>query len=344
MTSSESDVPEPERRPATHHQVADDPSATRPVKKHPAVRRVAGGVVAVALLGGAGAIAYGRMRPDSGVAACESMRDGRLATKLGVDGGLTEPQYQQIRRQFNESGNEEIRARGTRLIDTVWQVQHVGETPGPGLPALMGPLVEHATALRSACAHEGVVFDLTGLGATAQPSGSGGPNAAGTGLPGVAASGAPAGAEGAAAVSTSYAWPDGMTVYLDGVQVVDRTVGRRIPASTSLVTVTCTYRNTAPRPIAVRSTAWVTVLYGSDRTVADSAAAKLTGGAAKRLSNADRPARIEAGDGVQRRQTFLVPDEDLTLLAVRVQPPAVPGSTGARAPYTFTEVEKVLKR
>jgi hypothetical protein len=43
-------------------------------------------------------------------------------------------------------------------------------------------------------------------------------------------------------------------------------------------------------------------------------------------------------------QTFAVPNKKLAALALTVTGPAVPGSSAQREPYTFIEVEKVLKR
>jgi hypothetical protein len=194
---------------------------------------------------------------------------------------------------------------------------------------------------------------------SANPNGPGNPNAPGGTAPGGTAPGGndpggnvpggdipriiptdPAQTVGPVTAAGSYSWPDGVTVYVEGVQLVNRNLGDRVPASTSLVKVTFTYRNTSPTPIDVASVSWwVSVLYGPNLTKADTAEDD-----ANKLSNTDQHTRIEAAGTVLLWQTYEVPDNGLSALAVRATAPAVSGSTGTRQPYTFTDAEKVLRR
>jgi hypothetical protein len=372
--------------------VSEDPTPTGPQEQNSKVPWILAGVTCLAMLGGAGAFVRGQLSGDSGVAVCEEIRDGALSAQLSLNGDLTDAQYQEIRTQFEDSRNAGIREHGRTLIETVRGAQH---TDPSGLPALMSTLMEHATGLQSACASEGVMFDLTGLNgnpqnpgsglaygpadptksgdpnrlrelaasgdpsAPANPNGPGNPNAPGGTASGGNAPGGtvpggndpggniprnvpadPAQSVGPVTAAGSYAWPDGVTVYVEGVQLVDRKLGDRVPASTSLVKVTFTYRNTSPKPIDVDSVSWwLSVLYGPSLTRADTAEDD-----ARKLSNTDQPTRIEAAGTVQLWQTYEVPDDSLSDLAIRATAPEVAGSTGTRQAYTFTDVEKVLRR
>jgi hypothetical protein len=121
--------------------------------------------LAVALLvvaGAGGWFLYDRViRTDSGVAACEALRDGDKAVD-GDDGDktMTEAEYRELRGVFEDSRYEDIRDHGTKLIDLVWQLSKLGEEPGMEALAFMGPLTEHVTGLQSACADQGVIVDL----------------------------------------------------------------------------------------------------------------------------------------------------------------------------------------
>jgi len=76
----------------------------------------------------------------------------------------------------------------------------------------------------------------------------------------------------------------------------------------------------------------------------DSEAGYATDNESKQLSNQDEPTRIAAGGSVRMWRTYAVPNDGLSMLAVRVDEPQVPGSTGVLEPYTFAEVERILKR
>jgi hypothetical protein len=118
--------------------------------------------VALVVAGTGGWFLYDRViRTDSGVAACEALRDGEKAVD-GDDGDktMTEAEYRELRGVFEDSRHEDIRDHGTKLIDLVWQLSKMGDEPGLEALAFMGPLTEHVTGLQSACADQGVIVDL----------------------------------------------------------------------------------------------------------------------------------------------------------------------------------------
>ncbi|GIE95561.1 hypothetical protein Ari01nite_30260 [Paractinoplanes rishiriensis] len=204
---------------------------------------------------GGGAIAYGRLGQDSGVAACAAIRDSRFSQSSGSAEDMTVEQHRQVRELFADSGNDEIREHGTKLVDLIWQVQQMGDDAGLGALAL----------------------------------------------------------------------------------------GYEIPASKSLVKITFTFRNTTSGPIPIEAASqWLTLMYGPNRTEGESEAGYSSDDESEQLSNQDEPTRIAASGSVRMWRTFAVPTGGLTELAVRVDQPEVPGSTGMPAAYTFTEVEKLL--
>ena len=300
---------------------------------------IVGAAIAVVVLSAGAVVAYDQLAKDPGVAACEAIRDGQVSpNRQGSDKDMTEAEYKGVRRQFADSRNSDIRDHGTKLVDGIWQIQKMKDDEAIGALALIGPMMQHLAGLQSACADEGVVFTISGFGA--DPSASAAPDPFGED-----STGAPLPAEGSAAASTSFAWPDGVAVKLDRVEVVDRKLGYEIPKSKSLVKVTFTFNNTGSEPIRIEPrTSWVTVLYGPNRSEGDSEAGYSTDNKAEQLSNQDEPTRIPAGGSAQMWRTYSVPNEGLAVLAVQVDAPSAPGSTGVREPYTFADVEKVLKR
>jgi hypothetical protein len=117
---------------------------------------------ALVLLAGLGWVIYdGFLRKDPGIAACESIRDGQVIT-AGTDNDrtLSEEEYQAARVQFERSDRARIREHGTQLMDVVWNLSKV--PPGQEMNALgyVGPLTNHAQGLQSACADEGIIFNL----------------------------------------------------------------------------------------------------------------------------------------------------------------------------------------
>lgn len=128
--------------------------------------------VAVLVLAGGLWTAYTKnlIFKDSGIKACEALRDGNSAIKNnGSNDKLTESQYRQMRAIFEDSRYDDIRDHGTKLMDVIWQMsQAVGDNSGASddgsaLGAAMmylQPLSEHMTGLQSACADQGIIFTL----------------------------------------------------------------------------------------------------------------------------------------------------------------------------------------
>lgn len=88
---------------------------------------------------------------DTGVTACESLRDTPVAQNKEP---LTEQRYRELRTQFQDSQDTSIRDNGTKMIDIVWKI-------GPDqskASAYMGPLMEAVTGLQAACASHGIVL------------------------------------------------------------------------------------------------------------------------------------------------------------------------------------------
>jgi hypothetical protein len=130
--------------------------------------------VAVLFLGSAGWFAYQRgvLLKDSGVTACEAMRDGdrTLSGAARETAPITEAEYRELRAVFEDSRHADLRDHGTRLVDLIWQMSQLptGEG-GPEMLAYLGPLTTHLTGLQSACADQGVIVNLN-AGASAGPS------------------------------------------------------------------------------------------------------------------------------------------------------------------------------
>lgn len=119
---------------------------------------------ALVLFAGVGWAVYdGFMRKDPGIAACESIRDGRDITS-GTDDepGLSEDEYRRVRAQFERSDHERISEHGTQLMDVVWNLSRVPDNQGAAAIGYVGPLTAHAQGLQSACADEGIFFNING--------------------------------------------------------------------------------------------------------------------------------------------------------------------------------------
>jgi hypothetical protein len=105
----------------------------------------------------------GLILKDSGVKACEALA-GKDKAILGVQNGkkapLTEQRYKLMRGVFADSRYDDIRNHGTKLMDLVWQIEQLGDDPGMGAVAYMGPMMDHLTGLQSACADQGVTVTL----------------------------------------------------------------------------------------------------------------------------------------------------------------------------------------
>lgn len=120
--------------------------------------------VALLVAGAATYIAYDRgiILKDSGVKACEALRDGNKTFNGAAqnDKPLTEAQYRELRGVFADSRHDDIRDHGTKLMDVVWQVSQLGDEPGMEALAYIGPLTTHMTGLQSACADQGIIVNL----------------------------------------------------------------------------------------------------------------------------------------------------------------------------------------
>lgn len=123
------------------------------------------GAVAVVLLGltVAGLGVYDQVfRKDSGLVMCEAMRDAQGSP---TQGDFTESRYRRMRKAFADSRYPDIRDPGTKLVDTIWNVEQLPDDQDMGALVYVGPLMTHATALQSACADHGIMFTIqTGSG------------------------------------------------------------------------------------------------------------------------------------------------------------------------------------
>ncbi len=117
---------------------------------------------ALVLLAGLGWVLYdGFLRKDPGIAACESIRDGQVITAgRDNDQTLSEEEYRAARAQFEQSDHERIREHGTQLMDVVWNLSNMPAGQEMNTLGYVGPLTTHAQGLQSACADEGIIFNL----------------------------------------------------------------------------------------------------------------------------------------------------------------------------------------
>jgi hypothetical protein len=89
-------------------------------------------------------------KPDSGVKACEQLRDNPEAT---AGANFTQQRYKAMRQQFAGSGDTAIREHGVKMVDLAWKIGS-----GGGAADSMTQLMGAATELRVACAARGVVL------------------------------------------------------------------------------------------------------------------------------------------------------------------------------------------
>ncbi|MEJ3742297.1 hypothetical protein WEI85_03235 [Actinomycetes bacterium KLBMP 9797] len=120
------------------------------------------GLVGVATVGIA---IYSAVTPDSGIVACEAIRDEDQAsadddTPTLDDDELTEEEYRELREQFEDSTHADIREHGTKLVDVVWQVEQLPEGQEVAALGFLGPLTEHARGLQAACGRQGIHFSI----------------------------------------------------------------------------------------------------------------------------------------------------------------------------------------
>ena len=124
--------------------------------------------VAVVFLGSGVSYAYEyRIKKDSGIAACEAFRDDKTVDGKAAksnDEPITEQQYLQFRKVFQDSRYDDIKAAGTKMIDVTWQVSQLGKDPGLEALPYLGQITSALTELQGACANHGIVIkiDLTG--------------------------------------------------------------------------------------------------------------------------------------------------------------------------------------
>ncbi|MCF0094389.1 hypothetical protein [Micromonospora sp. MH99] len=122
-------------------------------------------VVLVLSLGGYAV--YDRfIREDPGIAACKAMAedkqiDGSPKDSDAGDDKLTEAEYREARKIFEDSRYDKIREHGTALMDLLWQVQQLPEDNGGAL-AFVGPMGTHVSGLQTACADEGYIVKMDG--------------------------------------------------------------------------------------------------------------------------------------------------------------------------------------
>jgi len=89
-------------------------------------------------------------KPDSGIQACEQLRDNPDAT---AGKNFTQQRYNELRQRFAGSRDAAIREHGVKMVDLAWKIG-----TGGGAPESMTLLMGAATELRVACAAHGVVL------------------------------------------------------------------------------------------------------------------------------------------------------------------------------------------
>jgi hypothetical protein len=117
---------------------------------------LAGGGIAVALARGDNPVAELVAGQDSGVEACEAIRDAEQQSTEDSSEPFTFEQYQQLREQFADSKHEAIRTNGIELIDLAWQMDQLGEDAGLEALPLIGSFMEAYAGLTGGCAEQGV--------------------------------------------------------------------------------------------------------------------------------------------------------------------------------------------
>jgi hypothetical protein len=121
---------------------------------------------AILVLAGGVWTAYDRglILKDAGIAACESLRDGKTVEGAPIDtkadNKMTEAQYLQLREVFRDSRHDDIEKAGTALIDVMWQVTQLGKDPGLEALPFLGQMMSALTGLQGACANHGIVVNI----------------------------------------------------------------------------------------------------------------------------------------------------------------------------------------
>lgn len=116
-----------------------------------------------------------RIKKDSGIAACEAFRDqGKVAgasAESPTGDKLTEAEYRKLRKVFEDSRHDDIREKGTKLMDVLWQVTQLGDNPGLEALPFVGQMMDAVSDMQTACANHGVivVFDMGGASPSDSP-------------------------------------------------------------------------------------------------------------------------------------------------------------------------------
>ncbi|MEU8209619.1 hypothetical protein AB0B85_10515 [Micromonospora sp. NPDC049044] len=103
------------------------------------------------------------IKEDSGLAACRALAGGKdpdgTVNRSG-DMKLTEAEYRQTRKLFEDSRYEDIRKHGTALMDIAWQISQLPKGQELGAFAFLASAETATTGLESACADQGVDVNL----------------------------------------------------------------------------------------------------------------------------------------------------------------------------------------
>ncbi|AYF26840.1 hypothetical protein CSH63_05085 [Micromonospora tulbaghiae] len=139
-------------------------SRSEPSRRKPLLIAIGAALVMLLLAAIAIGVYEGFIKEDSAVAACKSLRDCKKA-----DGGekgsddedkLTETEYRNARKLFEDSRHEKLREHGTALIDITWQVSNLPEGQETGALAFVSAMGTHMASLQTACADQGVIVNL----------------------------------------------------------------------------------------------------------------------------------------------------------------------------------------
>ncbi|MGW3895297.1 hypothetical protein ACWD6L_08855 [Micromonospora profundi] len=153
-------------QPPQHDPGQHQPAQSLPPRKSGRKPLIAAAVLVAVLVFAVGGYAvYDRfIKEDSGIAACKAMSedkqiDGSPKDSDAGDDDLSEAEYREARKIFEDSRHDKIREHGTALMDLLWRVQQMPEDDGGAL-AFIGPMGTHVSGLQTACADEGFIIKL----------------------------------------------------------------------------------------------------------------------------------------------------------------------------------------
>ncbi|MFY1656026.1 hypothetical protein [Micromonospora sp. WMMD1274] len=139
-------------------------SRSEPSRRKPLLIAIGASLVMLLLAAVAIGVYEGFIKEDSGVAACKALRDGKKAdgSEKGSDDDdkLTETEYRNARKLFEDSRHDKLREHGTALIDITWQVSNLPEGQEMGALAFVSAMGTHMAGLQTACADQGVIVNL----------------------------------------------------------------------------------------------------------------------------------------------------------------------------------------